>query len=325
MLSFNFDAYVVAALFDAAGKAVFALGDGRVVFEDGASVDAHPDAGVLCAVLHPSGDGVITGGDDGRLVWSRPSGAEALAEVKGRWIDAAAASAASSLIAFCAGKEVRVISAGDAKFARAFPQETTALGVAFDPKGLRLAVAGYGGPTVWYARIAGQKPVALKWAGIHTGVMFSPDGRFVVTTLQDAQLHAWRLSDSKDMRMAGYPAKVKSMAFMAGGDILATSGAQGAVLWPFTGPSGPMGRQAAEVAYDDKALVERVVGVAGVLAGGRDDGRLFALKPGGGRLHALRQDKGPPITALALTGDGQRLAWGDEDGAAGVIQMPVLD
>ena len=38
--------------------------------------------------LHPSGEGVVTGGDDGRLVWTRAAGAEVLAEVKGRWIEA---------------------------------------------------------------------------------------------------------------------------------------------------------------------------------------------------------------------------------------------
>jgi WD40 repeat protein len=325
MTSLSFGAYVTSALFDRAGHAIFALGDGRVVFEDGSSVDAHPDAGALCAVPHPSGEGVITGGDDGRLVWSRPSGAQELARVKGKWIDAVAASATSDLIAFAVGKAVRVISAADPKFERAFALETTALGVAFDLKGLRLAVAGYGGPTVWYARIAEQKPLALKWAGIHTQVMFSPDGRFLISSMQDAQLHAWRLADGKDMRMAGYPTRVKSMAFMAGGDILATSGAQGVVLWPFTGPSGPMGRQAAEVGYDDVSVVERVACVGATLVGGREDGRLFALRPGGARTHQVRTDKGPPITALALTPDGKRLAWGDEDGAAGVIDVPPLD
>jgi hypothetical protein len=142
--------------------------------------------------------------------------------------------------------------------------------------------------------------------------------------LQDAQLHGWRLSDSKDMRMGGYPAKVKSMGFMSNGLILATSGANGAVLWPFAGPAGPMGKQAAEVAYDETSLVSRVVGVGGVLVGGREDGRVFALALVGNRNEALRQDKGAPISALALSADGKRAAWGDEDGAAGVSALPSM-
>ena len=83
----DFDAYVTVAQFDAGGRAVFALGDGSVRFEDGQAVDAHEGA-VLCAAVHPSGEGLLTGGDDGRLVWSLPSGPQEIAKVPGRWIDA---------------------------------------------------------------------------------------------------------------------------------------------------------------------------------------------------------------------------------------------
>src|SRR5690606_19447805 len=65
----NFDAYVTAALFDRSGRAAFALGDGTVRLEDGAVSEAHQGA-VLRAAPHPGGDGLLTGGDDGRLVWS---------------------------------------------------------------------------------------------------------------------------------------------------------------------------------------------------------------------------------------------------------------
>src|SRR5918999_1503150 len=103
-MAFSFDAYVTAALIDRAGRAAFALGDGTVRFEDGASVEVH-DGASLCACLHPSGDGVLSGGDDGRLVWARPSGAEEIAKVAGRWVEAVAAAADSKLIAFAAGRE----------------------------------------------------------------------------------------------------------------------------------------------------------------------------------------------------------------------------
>jgi len=223
MTTYSFDAYVTAALFDRTGQALFALGDGTVRLQDGTAIEAHPGAGVLCAASHPSGAGIVTGGDDGRLAWTLPSGAKVLAEAPGRWIEAVAASAASGLIAFSAGKTARIVSANDPAFERAFEHETSVLGLAFDPKGLRVAVAAYGGVWNWYARIAQQKPQTLKWAGIHNDVLFSPDGKFLITALQDAQLHAWRLSDGKDMRMGGYPAKVKSMAFLSDGALVQAS------------------------------------------------------------------------------------------------------
>ena len=62
MKTSTFDAQITAAVFDNAGAA-FALGDGSVRFEGGEFSAAH-DGAILCAVAHPSGDGVLTGGDD---------------------------------------------------------------------------------------------------------------------------------------------------------------------------------------------------------------------------------------------------------------------
>jgi WD40 repeat protein len=177
---------------------------------------------------------------------------------------------------------------------------------------------------LWYARIAEQKPVALKWAGSHIGVAFSPDARFLMSSMQENQLHGWRLADSKDLRMGGYPAKVKSLAFMARGALLATSGAPGAVVWPFSGANGPMGKEAAEIGFDESALVARVAGTpdATLLAAGLDDGRVWATDLTSRRLETIKAEKGAPISALALSPDGKRIAWGDEDGQAGIADWP---
>jgi WD40 repeat protein len=315
-----FDAYVTAALFDRAGGAIFALGDGTVRFEAGECVQAH-DGAVLCAVAHPSGEGVVTGGDDGRLVWSRAAGAQPLAEIKGRWIDAVAASPASGLIALAAGREVRVLDAADPAFERVFAHEKSVADLAFDAKGRRLAAATYGAVMLWYARIAEQKPQPLKWAGSHVGVVFSPDGRFLMSSMQENQLHGWRLADAKDLRMGGYPAKVKSLTFLSKGMLLATSGAPGAVVWPFVGANGPMGKEAAEIGFDETALVARVAAAPDLtlVAAGLDDGRVWWCDLTSRRVEPVRTDKGAAISALAMSPDGRRLAWGREDGEAGVV------
>jgi len=315
----SFDAQITAIVFDAEG-AVFALGDGSVRFEDGAFSAAH-DGAILCAVVHPSGNGVVTGGDDGRLIWHRRADAGVLAtSARGQWIDAVDASAESGLIAFSAGKTLTVLDAKDAGFRRDFQHERTVSGVAFEPKGRRIATSTYGGVALWFARIAEQKPTFLKWAGSHTAVTFSPDGAFVVTAMQDAQLHGWRLKDQKNMRMGGYPSKVRAMSFLSNGQLLATAGASGAVLWPFVGANGPMGREATEIGYDEGSLVNLVASRPkhGVLAAGLNDGRVWLADPAGQGLNFLKADKGSPITALAMSADGTRVAWADEDGNAGV-------
>ena len=316
-----FDAQVTAALFDATG-AVFALGDGSVRFEGGEFSAAH-DGAILCAAVHPSGDGVVTGGDDGRVIWHRRGEAGVLATSKGQWIDAIDASAESGLIAFSAGKTLSVIDAKDAGFRRDFVHERTVSGVAFEPKGRRIATSTYGGAALWFARIADQKPTFLKWAGSHTGVTWSPDGAFVVTAMQDNQLHGWRIKDQKNLRMGGYPSKVRSMSFLSNGQLLATSGAQGAVLWPFIGSNGPMGREATEIGFDEGSLVALVASRPkhGVVAAGLNDGRVWLAHPAGQGLNFLKAEKGPPITALAMSADASRVAWADEDGQAGVAEV----
>ena len=318
----SFDAYVTSTLFDAAGRATFALGDGTVRFETGETIEAH-DGAVLAAAVHPSGEGLITGGDDGRLVWSRSGRAEELAKLQGRWIEAVAASPESKLIAYAAARELHVRDTADPKFARVFAHEKSVADVAFDPKGRRIAAATYGGIALWYARIETQKPLMLKWAGSHVASAFSPDGRFLVSAMQDNQLHGWRVADEKNMRMGGYPAKVKSLVFLARGNMLATSGANGVVVWPFAGSTGPMGKQAAEVGYDEAALVVRVAAAPGLgwVAAGLDDGRVWACDLAGQRLVPMKAEKGSPITALAMSPDAKRVAWGDEDGGAGVAEV----
>jgi WD40 repeat protein len=317
-----FEAFVTAALFDASGRAWFALGDGTVRREDGLTVGAHQGA-VLCAAVHPTGAGVLTGGDDGVLAWSRDSGAEVLEKNPGRWIDAVTTSPASGLIAWASGRQVEVRDAADPDFRRAFEHERSVADLAFDPRGRRLAAATYGGAWLWYARIAEQKPEILKWAGSHIALAWSPDGKFLMSAMQENQLHGWRVADDKNLKMGGYPAKVKSLAFLSRGQMLATSGANGVVVWPFTGPAGPLGKQAAEVGYDESALVARVAGDPGSkrVAAGLEDGRVWFCDLTGQRIDMLKAEKGESISTLAFSKDARRLAWGDEAGGAGVFDL----
>jgi WD40 repeat protein len=322
-MELQLDAYVTACLFDEDGQAVFALGDGQVRWERGARQSAH-DGAALAAVRHPTAPGMLTGGDDGRLVWSRPDGVQLLAEAKGRWIESISAQPGASLVAYGAGREARVIDLADAGFSRVFAHERSVADVALDGRARRLAVATYGGAALWYARIAEQQPAMLRWAGSHIGVLFSPDGKFLMSSMQENALHGWRLSDARDMRMGGYPAKVRSLVFLNGGKMLATAGAPGVVIWPFAGNDGPMGKQAMEIGFDETALVTRVAAEpeGKLLSVGLNDGRVWVSDVASGRRAEIRTETGPPITALALAGG--RVAWGDEEGGAGVADVPTL-
>jgi WD40 repeat protein len=154
-------------------------------------------------------------------------------------------------------------------------------------------------------------------------IAWSPDGKFVISGMQENALHGWRVADEKNMRMGGYPAKVKSLAFLAKGNVMATSGANGVVVWPFAGSTGPMGKQAAEVGYEERALATRVAAMPGGnwVAWGLDDGRVRACDLIGQRIVEIKAERGVAISALAMTPDGRRVAWGDEDGQAGTADI----
>lgn len=304
--------------------AFFALGDGTVLRVDGEDekrLDAHPNGSVLLAACN--GRRMVTGGDDGRVVEILADGRlDVLAESSGGWIDALALGHDGAL-AWSSGKAV---TARDSRgWTASIESHSAVRGLAFAPKGFQLAIAHYGGATLWFPR-AVAKPKLLEWKGSHIDVTWSPDARFVVTTLQENALHGWRVADSAHMRMTGYPSKTRSMSWSSDGDWLATSGADAAICWPFKTKDGPMGKPPKEMAVRP-SKVSRVVfhPRAPVLAVGYDDGCiLMARTSDPGELLARKPGEGGPITALAWDGEGKRLAFGTDDGTAGVLTLPKV-
>jgi len=310
---------VVAACF-AGDRAVFALGEETLLFvaPDGAEQRVAVHAGGILGVAS-DGARILTGGDDGKVVATGADGkSETLAtDAKHRWIDRVALG--PDAIAWSAGKQAFVRSArGETK---SLDLPSSAGGLAFSPKGLRLAVAHYGGVTLWFPN-AQATPEKFTWKGSHLDVMFSADGRFLVTAMQEATLHGWRLADAKDMRMSGYSAKVRSMAWTAGGKWLATSGSEQLILWPFASKEGPMGKQPRMLVPHEK----RAVAVAchprqEIVAVGFEDGLVMLARIEDGAEILARKPGGAAISALALSADGSTLAFGSEDGEAGIVDL----
>jgi hypothetical protein len=303
--------------------AAFALGDGAVVLaKDGAThrVEAHPDAGVLVAAS--DGQRLVTGGDDGRVAVTGPDGStRELAATGGAWIDALALHLGGA-IAWSAGK--RVTARDDKGREKLFEAPSSVRGLAFAPKGYRLAMSHYNGATLWFPNLE-TKPEALEWKGSHLDVTLSPDGRFVVTSMQENSLHGWRLQPDKGhMRMSGYPAKTRSWSWSHDGHWFATSGAEAAIVWPFDTKEGPMGKAPRECgARPAKVTQVAVHPRALVLAVGYEDGMVLLIRlTDGSELLVRRTSPGSGITALAWDRDGRCLAIGPEDGRAGILMLP---
>lgn len=299
-----------------------ALSDGSVLrWREGEvnSVEAHA-GGLLSACS--DGERLISGGDDGRVVSTGAEGepTEIARDPKRRWIDAITISASGSL-AWNTGKTIH--ARDDKGKIRTLDAASTPQGLVFAPKGYRLAIAQMNGVSLWYPNTE-AKPDFLEWKGSHVDVTWSADGRFVVSSMQENALHGWRLGDKPShMRMTGYPAKPRSLSWSHDGLWLASSGADAAIVWPFQG-EGPTGKAPREcgarhakvtrVAFHPKALV---------LAVGYDDGCILMIRlTDASELLVRPAQRGSGITAFAWDKFGKRLAFGAEDGAAGVLTLP---
>lgn len=299
---------------------VFVLGEEALLFaprdEEPRRVAVH-EGGILASTADD--ERIVTGGDDGKVVAMAADGKhEVIAkDPKSRWINHVALAPDGS-VAWSAGKTAFVRTKKGEE--RSFDAPSTVAGLAFLPKGFRLAIAHYNGATLWFPNAQGAEPTRLEWKGSHLGVTVSPDGRFLITTMQEPMLHGWRISDGQHMRMSGYSTRVRSLSWSAGGDYLATSGSEQLILWPFDGKNGPMGRQPTILARDPA----RVTVVAchpkqPVVAVGYADGKVLLVRVEDGALILVREPDGQPASALAWQANGQTLAFGSENGQAGAL------
>lgn len=276
-------------------------------------------SGILCSVS--DGKRIVFGGDDGKLRSLDAKGEvrELATDAKRRWIDNVALHTDGS-VAWSAGKTAFVQSPKSEL--RSHDVASTVGGLAFAPKGFRLAIAHYNGVTLWFPNMAASKPELLEWKGSHLGVMFSPDGRFLVTTMHESALHGWRLADAKHMRMTGYPSRVRSMSWSVGGKGLATSGADCVIVWPFVSKDGPMGKEPGMLA----PMQGKVTAVAchpktDILAAGYSDGTVMLVRLHDGAEILARAKDDVPVAALAWNAKGTTLAFATEQGAGGLLAL----
>ena len=313
-------AHVMGAGFPA-GAPALALADGRVLLGepgDSRRIEAHPGGGILAAVA--DGATLLTGGDDGRVVATSASGeTREIANERGRWIDALALR--GDAFAWAAGREARVRDGAGAVKSLAAP--TTVRGLAFLPKGYRLALAHYNGVSLWFPNAAAA-PALLEWKGSHLDASASPDGRFLVTSMQENSLHGWRLADSKNMRMTGYPGKTRSLSWSHDGHWLATSGADACIIWPFKDKDGPMGKPPRECGVRPA----RVTSVAChpralVVAIGYADGFILLCRLADAAEIPVRRSGEGAVSAMAWDSSGARLLFGLDTGRAGILRLPA--
>jgi WD40 repeat protein len=301
-----------AAFVGAEENVALVSGEGEI-----SAVAVH-SGGILCTAS--DGKRVVMGGDDGKLVALDAKGEVTLlaTDPKRRWIDNVALHP-DGAVAWSAGKTAFV--RGGKNEDKVFEVPSTVGGLTFAPKGLRLAIAHYNGVTLWFPNMAANGEV-LEWAGSHLGVTFSPDNKFLVTAMHEPSLHGWRLADSRHMRMTGYPGRVRSMSWSAGGKALATSGADAVILWPFASKDGPMGKEPAMWApLQARASMVACHPKQDIFAAGYSDGTILMVRMNDGAEILVRRNGTAAVSALAWNAKGTLLAFADEDGDGGLLAL----
>lgn len=314
------DGFVVRAGF-LKSSAYFASGEGDILLSGKGEtrIRVHK-SGLLAAEPLVDGSGLITSGDDGCIYRCADDGSsELVAERPRKWIDLIAAGP-SGAVAFASGR-VAWVHLEDGR-EKEFQHDRAVGGLAFAPKGTRLAVSRYDGASLWWAGTDGA-PVEFTWKGAHLGISFSPDGKYLVTAMQENALHGWRLADRQDMRMSGYPAKVKSFSWSFKGRYLATSGANAAILWPYHGKTGPMGQSPLQLGTRSDVLVSSVAchPKEDVVAVGYQDGTILMCRFEDNAEVLLRRPGKGPVSTMDWDREGVRLAFGTEAGEAGIVSL----
>lgn len=297
----------------------FATTEGAVLLVEGGArrVSVHDG---LAAVTQPAdGASLVTAGEDGAITRVLADGSlQPIRAGQGKW-PTALACGPSGAIAAAFGKSGLTLTA---KGEEPFTCERTVEAIAFAPKGMRIALARYNGVELrWIGTQAA--PQLLDWKGAHLGVVFSPDGRYVVTAMQENALHGWRIADNRHMRMTGYPAKVRSLSWSAKGRWLASSGAPAAIVWPFSGKDGPMGKAPKELGAMGGVMATCVAchPVQDIVAIGYQNGMILAVRIEDEKEVSLRRGGEGAITAMGWDPQGVRLAFGAQSGEAGIVDI----
>jgi hypothetical protein len=256
----------------------FALGEETLLFvaPDGAEQRVRFTPAAFLAVAC-DGARIATGGDDGKVVATTRKGRkrDRRDDAKHRWIDRVAI-APDGAIAWAAGKQAFVRTAkGEVK---SVDLPSSIGGLAFAPKGLRLAIAHYGGVSLWFPN-AQAAPRNARLEGLASRRRVQP-GRQVPGHQHAGGDAAWLAPDGRQGHAHVGLFREGTLDGVHGGRQVARHrGLRQLILWPFGSKDGPMGKQPRMVLPHDS----RVVAVAchplqEIVAAGFEDGMVMLAR-----------------------------------------------
>jgi len=276
-----------------------------------------PEHGLSNGIGSWSSDHFVTCGSDGKLRIYLHGNFALLREITlGKpWIEHAKWSPDGRYLAAGSGRSLIILDANGEKITEFAAHKSSVCDFAWNPHNPReIAAVCDGGAHMW--RISESEPYArFDWGGASLSVIWSTDGRWVVTGDQTPSVHLFDFTRNHPLHIQGYETKVKALSFNPASTRLASGGAPLVTVWDCTGEAGPEGsvpKQLQGHAKDTVALAYHPT--EDLLASGGQDGLLILFKPEA-RTTAVGLEKlKSPATTVSWNPAGNRLAVGVEDG-----------
>jgi WD40 repeat protein len=280
------------------------------------------EGGTNALAWQPGQHVLATGGQDGAVkLWDAAAGQHVASAPLGRaWVEHLAwrPAGGAAVLAAAAGRKFVYLNA-DGTLRREFreaPKTVTAL--AWHPKGACVAVAYFGGVCLWDGEDGAVQKELAYGNGIHR-LVWSPDGRWLVSGNQDPSVHLWIPEEDQELQMSGYETKVRHVSFDKSSRWLATSGSHEACVWDCAG-AGPEGREPLMLPHKGAVCAVAFQHASGLLATAAEDGGLSLWSPERRQPTRAAVQMPSPATALSWSPDDRLLAIGNEKGSVFVLR-----
>jgi WD40 repeat protein len=265
-----------------------------------------------------SADGkhLASAGQDGKVrLWDPTTGRQILEMPGGAaWVERVAWCPTSSLLASAAGKKLRLWNLAGEMICEFPDHPSTIADIRWKPNDTVLASTAYGKLFLW----SPEQQNAVRefdWQGSMLALAWSPDGAYIAAGAQDCTVHFWLMTTGDDLQMAGYPTKVRELAWDAQSRYLATGGGPTSCVWDFSG-KGPAGTTPVQLeGHQDNITCLAYQHRGEHLASGAEDGLLLLWHPSRQHGSLALVKHAAAVSQIAWADDDKRLAVGTADGS----------
>jgi WD40 repeat protein len=225
----------------------------------------------------------------------------------GAWLALGSAGGASALWDLGSGQEVCPL-----------PTRARIGGVAFDPRGLRLAWADdNGGITYWDATARHPVWSIVGHQGAANAVAFHPDGKRLASGGDDGLIHLWNTATGQMLAtLTSSQRGVTALAYFPDGKRLVTAGSEGTIeVWPLSGSSrGPVQPLLRLTGHRGVVFDLRLSRDGRRLASCGEDQTIRFWSSDNGQLERALTGHTGTVQGVAFSPDGERLASASADG-----------